>query len=176
MSSKRKSSLIINRKNKKIKAESQPSTSGINSKKRKSNEIDYYSGKKSKLSTSSIIENEEDSMQERVSEDMIFISALNPFQSRWQIKAGVVSKKQIYIWNNDKSLGKLFSMDLTDKSAQIRLIVFNELVDKFYDKIQYDKVYYISDADIRDANKKYSILKNKFEIVFTNDTIIEECF
>lgn len=166
------------KKNNKIKTkhmESQPSTSGVISKKRKSNDLHEDNIKKSKLSTPVIIENEENQLEESASKKNISISDLNPFQSRWIITARILSKKQIYVWKNAKSSGKLFSIDLTDKSGQIRAIVFNELVDKFYDKVQCDKVYHISDADLREANKKYSVFKNKFEIVFTNDTILEEC-
>lgn len=103
------------------------------------------------------------------------IAHLNPFQTDWTIKCRVVVKRPIYTWENAKSKGKLFSMDLMDASAEVRVTIFQHLVDKFFDKFSQNKIYTISDADIKSANKKYSSLKNNFEIFFNDDTKIEEC-
>lgn len=105
-----------------------------------------------------------------INDSSVPISSLNPFHNNWQIKAKVIAKRPIHFWKNEKGTGKLFNMDLYDESAQIRVTVFNDLVDKFFDKIECGKVYLISDANLKDANKKYSTIKNNFEIIFTNDT------
>lgn len=75
------------------------------------------------------------------------ISSLNPFQSNWQIMAKVMTKRPIFNWKNKKGEGKLFNMVLCDESAQIRVTIFKDLVDRFYDKIEIGKVYLISNAD-----------------------------
>lgn len=41
--------------------------------------------------------------------------------------------------------------------------------------LQIDKVYYISKAQIKIANKQFSHLKNEYEMTFSNETIIQEC-
>ena len=64
------------------------------------------------------------------------ISALSPYQNKWVIKARVTAKSAIRTWSNAKGEGKLFSMDLMDESAQIRVTAFRDLVDKFYDMIE----------------------------------------
>lgn len=64
------------------------------------------------------------------------ISALSPYQNKWVIKARVTAKSAIRTWSNAKGEGKLFSMDLMDESAQIRVTAFRDLVDKFYEMIE----------------------------------------
>lgn len=64
------------------------------------------------------------------------LSEINPFQSRWKVKVKVLIKRSIYFWQNEKGSGKLFSMDIADEKAQIRVTAFNDEVDKFFDKIE----------------------------------------
>lgn len=40
---------------------------------------------------------------------------------------------------------------------------------------QVDKVYFISKAQLKPANKQYSNLPNDYEMTLNNDTIIQEC-
>lgn len=103
------------------------------------------------------------------------ISSLTPYQNKWVIKARVSNKSNIRTWSNSRGEGKLFSIDLIDESGEIKATAFRELVDKFYDLIEIDKVYYISRCQLKLANKQFSSLKNDYEMTFTNDTIITEC-
>lgn len=103
------------------------------------------------------------------------INVLNPFQSNWTIKARVDVKRPIYCWKNEKCTGKLFNMDISDKSARIRVIAFKNMVDKFYDRFEIGEVYLFANLDIKNANTKFSTIKNNFELTLTNDTIIQRC-
>lgn len=103
------------------------------------------------------------------------IDSLSPYQNKWVIKARVTSKSNIRTWSNPKGEGKLFSFDLCDESGEIRVTAFQTAVDKFYDVIEVDKVYYISKCTIKAANKQYSKLNNDYEMQTNNDTVIEEC-
>jgi replication factor A1 len=47
-------------------------------------------------------------------------------------------------------------------------------VDKFYEKAEIGKVYLIGNCVVKSANKKFSSLKNDYEISFTRETIMEE--
>lgn len=38
-----------------------------------------------------------------------------------------------------------------------------------------DKIYYISKCQVKIADKRYSSLKNDFELTFTNETQVQEC-
>lgn len=103
------------------------------------------------------------------------IISLTPYQNRWIIRVRVMSKSPIRTWSNAKGEGKLFSMDLMDESGEIRATAFREMVDKYYDMIQVDRVYYISRGQLKVANKQYSTLKNDYEMTFSSDTIVQEC-
>ncbi|KAG5891263.1 hypothetical protein JTB14_019670 [Gonioctena quinquepunctata] len=103
------------------------------------------------------------------------ISSLSPYHNKWIIKARVTNKSGIRTWSNSKGDGKLFSMDLIDESGEIRLTGFRDMVDKYYEYVQVDKVYFISKCQLKPANKQYSSLKNDYEMTMTPDTIIQEC-
>lgn len=64
------------------------------------------------------------------------ISELTPYRNKWQIKARVAAKPPIRHWSNAKGQGKLFNFDLIDGSGEIRVTVFHNLVDKFYDVLE----------------------------------------
>lgn len=64
------------------------------------------------------------------------IVGLSPYQNKWVVKVRVTSKSPIRQWSNARGEGKLFSMDLTDESGEIRATAFKEQCDKFYDMIE----------------------------------------
>ncbi|KAF5300828.1 hypothetical protein FQA39_LY10950 [Lamprigera yunnana] len=103
------------------------------------------------------------------------ISSLSPYQNKWVIKARVTSKSGIRTWSNSRGEGKLFSIDLIDESGEIKATIFRDLVDKFFDLIEVDKVYYISKCQLKLANKQFSNLKNDYEMTFLNETVVREC-
>lgn len=102
------------------------------------------------------------------------ISSLSPYQNKWVIRARVMSKTPIRTWSNAKGEGKLFSMYLCDETGEIRATAFKNECDTFYDMIQVDKVYYISRCAIKTANKKFTTLKNDYEMTFTAETVVGE--
>jgi replication factor A1 len=95
------------------------------------------------------------------------ISALNPYQNRWTIKARVTAKGDIRTWNNQKGEGKLFSVDLLDGSGgEIRATFFRDAVDKFEPMLKENGVYYFSGGRVKVANKKFSSINNDYEVSF----------
>ncbi|BHF66814.1 60S acidic ribosomal protein P1 [Sparganum proliferum] len=103
------------------------------------------------------------------------IQSLNPYQSRWTIRARVSQKATIRTWNKNGREGKLFSFTLLDESGEIRATAFNAEVDKFYDLIEVHKVYYISKATLKPANKQYNTTNNDYEMTLNSDTQITPC-
>ena len=70
-------------------------------------------------------------------------------------------------WSNAKGEGKLFSVDLLDaQNDEIRGTFFKETADKFHDMLQANSVYYFSGGRLKVANKKYTSIKNNYEITF----------
>uniref|UniRef100_A0A671U185 Replication protein A subunit n=1 Tax=Sparus aurata TaxID=8175 RepID=A0A671U185_SPAAU len=71
---------------------------------------------------------------------VISIAQLNPYQSKWTIRARVTNKSSIRNWSNSKGEGKLFSFEILDESGEIRITAFNKEVDKFYTLVEQGKV------------------------------------
>ena len=82
------------------------------------------------------------------------ITAITPYFNAWLIKARVTSKANKRNWSNARGEGCVFSFDVIDQSGEIRVNAFNNEVNKFYDLIQPNKVYYISKGTVKTANKK----------------------
>lgn len=101
------------------------------------------------------------------------ISSLNPFHNNWVVTARVTNKGNIRFWSNNRGKGKLFSFDILDKSGEMRCTVFEELVDKFYNLLEIDKVYKISKGIIRPADKRYALGTSTYEITLTSNSTID---
>ncbi|XP_063344138.1 replication protein A 70 kDa DNA-binding subunit-like [Pelmatolapia mariae] len=103
------------------------------------------------------------------------IASLNPYQSKWTIRARVTNKSNIRTWSNSRGEGKLFSFEIVDESGEIRITAFNKEVDKFFSLVEQGKVYYISKATLKPANKQYTTLKNDYEMTLHAHSSIVPC-
>uniref|UniRef100_UPI0037E8354A replication protein A 70 kDa DNA-binding subunit n=1 Tax=Semicossyphus pulcher TaxID=241346 RepID=UPI0037E8354A len=103
------------------------------------------------------------------------IASLNPYQSKWTIRARVTNKSSIRTWSNSRGDGKLFSMEVVDESGEIRLTGFNQEVDKFFGLIEVGKVYYVSKCSLKIANKQYTSVKNDYEMTLNGESTIIPC-
>lgn len=103
------------------------------------------------------------------------IGSLNPYQNKWSIKVRCTNKSNIRTYNNAKGGGRLFNVEFLDSSGEIRCTGFNEAVDKYYEMLEIDSVYYVSRCQLKAANKQYSNMKNDYEMTINNDTVIEQC-
>ncbi|KAL1335557.1 hypothetical protein HN51_064412 [Arachis hypogaea] len=105
---------------------------------------------------------------------VIPISALNPYQGRWAIKARVTAKGDLRRYNNARGDGKVFSFDLLDsEGGEIRVTCFNAVVDRFYDAIEVGRVYLISKGSLKPAQKNFNHLKNDWEILLESTSTLE---
>lgn len=103
------------------------------------------------------------------------IAGLSPFQNKWTIKARVTQKSEVKQWANAKGDGKLFSCTFMDETGEIKATAFNQAVDELYDRLEENKVYYVSRARVNLAKKKFSHLSNEYELGLERHTEIEEC-
>ncbi|KAK2828256.1 hypothetical protein Q5P01_019290 [Channa striata] len=103
------------------------------------------------------------------------IANLNPYQSKWTIRARVTNKSNIRNWSNSRGEGKLFSFEIVDESGEIKITAFNNEVDKFFSLVEQGKVYYISKATLKVANKQYTTLKNDYEMTLHTHSSIVPC-
>lgn len=106
--------------------------------------------------------------------NIVPINAINPYSSKWTIKARITAKSEIRRWSNAKGEGTLFSIDLLDSSkGEIRATFFKDACEKFFPMLEESKVYTFSGGTLKASNGKYSSLKNQYELTFNANADIK---
>ncbi|WJX56186.1 hypothetical protein P8452_41866 [Trifolium repens] len=104
------------------------------------------------------------------------ISALNPYQNIWTIKARVTAKGELRRYTNARGEGKVFSFDLLDSyGGEIKATCFNAVADQHYDVIEKGKVYLVSRGSVKPAQKNFNHLSNDQEITLDMKSVIQPC-
>jgi replication factor A1 len=104
------------------------------------------------------------------------VNSLHPYQNRWTIKVRVTFKGEIKRYTNDRTKdGKLFHFDVVDsEKGEIRITMFNEIVDVFYPHIHQGNTYYISRGQLKFANKKFTNIKHEYELTLDRLSIVQQ--
>ena len=88
----------------------------------------------------------------------------------------MTGKSDIRTWSTARGEGKLFSFELLDESGEIRCTAFKEQCDKFYDFLEPNKVYYLSQATLKPANKQFcGSIQHDFELTLNHASVIDPC-
>lgn len=102
------------------------------------------------------------------------ITGLTPYQNNWRIKARVIQKSDIRTYSNQRGEGRFFSVTFMDDSSEIKGTAWNAMVDELYEKLQENRVYFVSRARVNLAKKKFSTVQNDYELSLDRGIEIEE--
>ncbi|KAK3588013.1 hypothetical protein CHS0354_014544 [Potamilus streckersoni] len=102
------------------------------------------------------------------------ISSLRPSHKGWRICVRVTNKNMISKYKKYGGWNQRFNVSFADDSGSIEAVAFGEAVDKFYELLEEQKVYYISGATIKKAKSNFS-QGNAYDMILENDTNIELC-
>ncbi|KAF6165037.1 hypothetical protein GIB67_000621 [Kingdonia uniflora] len=101
--------------------------------------------------------------------------SLNPYQGNWTIKVRLTNKGNLRSYMNARGAGHVFNVELTDQDGtQIQATMFNEAAQKFYNKFELGKCYFISKGALRLANKQYKTVQNDYEMTLSENSEVEE--
>jgi replication factor A1 len=87
----------------------------------------------------------------------------------------VASKPSIRTWSNSRGEGRVLNVDLVDETGEIRAVGFNEMADKMQGLLELGQVYFVSRGRLKPANKKFSSVKNDYQLTLGDETTIELC-
>lgn len=105
------------------------------------------------------------------------ISEISTYQTKWVIRARVTNKSPLRSFANKRGGGdgKVFHVELLDASGgEIRASFFNEVADRFFEKLQVGKCYTFSRGSVKVANRQYNSCNHRYEITFEKLTQVEE--
>uniref|UniRef100_A0A7S2JN56 Replication protein A subunit n=1 Tax=Cyanoptyche gloeocystis TaxID=77922 RepID=A0A7S2JN56_9EUKA len=103
------------------------------------------------------------------------ISALNPYNNRWTIKARVTNKGDIKTYSNARGSGKILNVVFLDEEGgEIRATMFNDTVDKLNPVFELNGVYLVSKGTLKPANKQFSRgIKHEYEMTLDDRATVE---
>eukprot|EP00216_Chloropicon_sp_CCMP2111_P004539 CAMPEP_0198245974 /NCGR_PEP_ID=MMETSP1446-20131203/43943_1 /TAXON_ID=1461542 ORGANISM="Unidentified sp, Strain CCMP2111" /NCGR_SAMPLE_ID=MMETSP1446 /ASSEMBLY_ACC=CAM_ASM_001112 /LENGTH=424 /DNA_ID=CAMNT_0043930229 /DNA_START=161 /DNA_END=1435 /DNA_ORIENTATION=- len=79
-------------------------------------------------------------------------------------------------YTNAKGEGNLFNVEFIDEDGtRIEATLWREVAQKYFEVLEEGKVYYISKAGLKPANKTYSSIPNDYQLLIFDRTEIEEC-
>ena len=105
------------------------------------------------------------------------IQSLNPYMgATWTIRARVASKSAMRTYKSARGDGNLFNVEFIDEDGtRIEATLWREVAQKYFESIEEGKVYYVSRAGLKPANKAYSSVQNDYQLLISDRTEIEEC-
>jgi len=82
-------------------------------------------------------------------------------------------KSQIRQFNKGASGGKVFSVELLDKSGgEIRASFFNQGADKYFDQLEVGKCFVLSRGSVKVANRQFNPCNHRYELTFDKEALV----
>ncbi|KAJ8677285.1 hypothetical protein QAD02_013072 [Eretmocerus hayati] len=104
-------------------------------------------------------------------ENTIGILHIIPYQPNLFLKAKVTAKTSMREWITNGRESQMFSCQLLDSTAEIRMTFFADQAKKFFKIIQVGKIYEIRYVKVNSASKQYNDLDHPYELnAVTNTT------
>ena len=102
------------------------------------------------------------------------ISALSQINPNWIILAKVTNI-HVKPYKNIRGSGRVMNVDLIDhEGSDIQMTGFNESVDKFEGYLKVNKVYRISNWNLKVSNRKFTSISHDYCLIISSNTKIEE--
>ena len=103
------------------------------------------------------------------------IRDLNPYQSRWTIRARITSKLELRSYHNQKGEGKVLGFEILDADGgEMKAVCFGDTAIRFSQELVSGGVYEISKAQLTTArNPKYAI--SQYEMKVDQNTTFIPC-
>lgn len=110
------------------------------------------------------------------STSIIPIQGLNPYQSKWTIKARVVAKQGIRTFSKKNGAeSRVLGVNLMDHTCDIKASFWNEAADRYADTLVVGKCYTFSRGKTQMANRRFNDTKSEYELSFNGDCVVEMC-
>ncbi|XP_037043337.1 replication protein A 70 kDa DNA-binding subunit-like isoform X2 [Bradysia coprophila] len=91
------------------------------------------------------------------------------------IRARVTLKSDIHPFFNFLGPTTMFTMDIVDESGEMRASAFGASVDKLYDLVEVDRIYYISKFKVKLSDPTKTPHISEYNITCNEETIIRPC-
>ena len=103
------------------------------------------------------------------------ISDLNPYTTRWTIRARITNNLELRSYSNARGEGKVLGFELLDdEGGEIKAVCFGDVAVRFSEELRQGVVYEISKGQVSAArNPRYAI--NQYEIKIDQNTTFKEC-
>ncbi|KAL3856910.1 hypothetical protein ACJMK2_011616 [Sinanodonta woodiana] len=100
-----------------------------------------------------------------------YISSLRPYQKRWKICSRITNKSRIIHYRKPgKKWDKHLNLTFTDSTGSINAVAFGQTAEKFNALLKEQKVYYVSNATIKQDKM---MGRNAYNMILTDDTNIK---
>jgi replication factor A1 len=102
---------------------------------------------------------------------------INLYTSDPRVRARLLKKDPVRTYTNARGQGKVTSITVMDNSVkplnQIRLTMFGDTIDMYYDLLQVKLIYIFQGLDVKPKNGKFNKTPHQCELTLRRDALVE---